>query len=159
YSVLCSAYPKPDSRPEDYANTPCRSVTAELAGAGYRTAMFHSGRFAYLGMESIVRHRGFQTLEDAGDIGGNHESSFGVDEHSTVARILAWIDALPRGEKFFVTYLPIAGHHPYETPVRGPFPDRDEDGRYRNALLYGDASLGELVDGLRARGLEENTLW
>ena len=106
-----------------------------------------------------IRHRGFQTLEDAGDIGGNHHSSFGVDEPSTVSRILSWIDALPRGQKFLVTYLPIAGHHPYETPERGPFPDREEIGRYRNALLYGDASLGALAQGLRDRGVADNTLW
>jgi len=28
-----------------------------------------------------------------------------------------------------------------------------------DALLYGDASLGALIDGLRMRGLAENTLW
>lgn len=73
--------------------------------------------------------------------------------------MLSWIDAQPRGQRFFLTYLPIAGHHPYETPQRGPFPDRDEIGRYRNALRYGDAALGALAEGLRARGFAENTLW
>src|SRR6266849_4380725 len=121
--------------------------------------MFHSGRFGYLGMESIIRNRGYETLEDAGSISGNHNSSFGVDEPATVARMLAWVDGLPRGQRFFLTYLPIAGHHPYETPERGPFPDRDEMGRYRNALHYGDVSLAALGDGLRARDLEEDTLW
>ncbi|PYT26932.1 MAG: hypothetical protein DMG58_21470 [Acidobacteria bacterium] len=159
FSVLCATFPVFDSKPESYEKVPCRSVAAILADAGYRTGLFHSGRFAYLGMESIIRHRGYQTLEDAGDIGGNHHSSFGVDEPSTVSRILSWIDALPRGQNFLVTYLPIAGHHPYETPERGPFPDREEIGRYRNALLYGDASLGTLAQGLVDRGLAENTLW
>jgi arylsulfatase A-like enzyme len=110
-------------------------------------------------MESIVRHRGYQTLEDAGDIGGNHKSSFGVDEPATVARMLAWIDALPHGQRFFLTYLPIAGHHPYATPERGPFAGSDEIDQYRNALHYGDISLGALIEGLRTRGLEENTVW
>ena len=82
-----------------------------------------------------------------------------MDEPSTVARILSWIDALPAGQRFFVTYLPIAGHHPYETPQPGPFPERDEFGRYRNALHYGDTSLGALMRGLRARGLDQNTIW
>ncbi len=159
FSVLCSTFPVFDSKPETYAKVPCRSVAAVLADTGYRTGLFHSGRFAYLGMESIIRNRGYQALEDAGDIGGNHNSSFGVDEPSTVAHILAWIDALPRGRRFLLTYLPIAGHHPYETPERGPFSEREEIGRYRNALRYGDASLGTLVQGLRARGLEENTIW
>jgi len=159
YSVLCSAYPALDSSPELYEHARCRALPSELAAAGYRTALFHSGRFDYLGMQSIIRNRGFQTLEDAGDIGGNHSSSFGVDEPSTVARMLSWIDALPRGQRFALTYLPIAGHHPYETPERGPFPEREELGRYRNSLLYGDAALGQLMDGLRTRGLADNTVW
>jgi phosphoglycerol transferase MdoB-like AlkP superfamily enzyme len=159
FSVLCSTFPAFDSQPEEYANVDCRSVASVLGDAGYRTAMFHSGRFGYLGMESIIRNRGYQTLEDAGDIAGNHNSSFGVDEPATVARMLAWIDNLPRGQRFFLNYLPIAGHHPYATPDRGPFRGGAEIDQYRNALHYGDASLGALVEGLRARGLEQNTVW
>jgi hypothetical protein len=159
FSILCSLYPTIDSSPELYATAPCRALPAVLSNAGYRAALFHSGRFAYLGMEDVIRNRGFSTLEDAGDIGGNHQSSFGVDEPSTVARILSWVDGLPRGQKFFVTYLPIAGHHPYETPERGPYPDKELLDRYRNALHYGDASLGTLMEGLRTRGLDQKTLW
>jgi hypothetical protein len=159
YSVLCSTFPAFDSPPERYANLDCHSVAAVLADAGYRTALFHSGRFGYLGMESIIRHRGYQILEDAGDIGGNHNSSFGVDEPATVTRMLAWIDALPRGQHFFLTYLPIAGHHPYATPERGPFQGAEEIDQYRNALHFGDESLGVLINGLRARGLERNTVF
>jgi arylsulfatase A-like enzyme len=159
FSILCSRYPAFDSAAETYAGVPCRSAAAVLSDRGYRTALFHSGRFAYLGMEAIVRNRGYARLADAGEIGGRHNSSFGVDEPSTVATILEWIDAVPEGQPFFVTYLPIAGHHPYETPEPGPFPDRDEFGRYRNALHYGDAALGALMRGLRARGLDERTLW
>jgi glucan phosphoethanolaminetransferase (alkaline phosphatase superfamily) len=159
FSVLCSTYPAFDSRPETYESIECRSLAEVLADAGYRTGMFHSGRFGYLGMESIIRHRGYQTLEDAGSISGNRNSSFGVDEPATVTRMLAWIDALPQGQPFFLTYLPIAGHHPYATPEPGPFTGTAEVDQYRNALHYGDASLGALREALRARGLEENTVW
>jgi len=159
FSVLCSTYPSFDSSAEMYAAVPCPSIAAALGDRGYATALFHAGRFMYLGMEAIVRNRGYGRLEDAGDIGGNHASSFGIDEPSTVARILGWIDGLPKGQPFFVTYLPIAGHHPYDTPEPGPFPEHDEFGRYRNALHYGDAALGTLIDGLEARGRQQNTLW
>jgi arylsulfatase A-like enzyme len=159
FSILCSAFPAFDTTPEMYAKAPCRSIAAVLADAGYSTALFHSGRFGYLGMESIVHGRGYDTLEDAADIGGHHESSFGVEESATVSRMLSWIDALPGDRPFFLTYLPIAGHHPYETPEPGPFPTRGEIGRYRNAVHYGDQSLGALIEGVRARGLEERTIW
>lgn len=152
FTILCSRYPGRESGP-------CRALPALLAEAGYRTALFHSGRFGYLGMEAVISKRGYQTMADAGDIGGNHNSSFGVDEPSTVARILQWIDGTPAGQPFFLTYLPIAGHHPYETPEPGPFAERDEFGRYRNALHYGDESLGKLMRGLDARGLARKTLW
>ena len=159
FSVLCSVFPSFDSEPKAYEKAPCRALPAALAGEGYRTGLFHSGLFGYLGMESIVRNRGYQTMEDAGDIGGNHHSSFGVDEPVTVRRMLAWIDARPHGQRFFLTYLPIAGHHPYATPEPGPFAGPEELDQYRDALHYGDVSLGTLRDGLRARGLEDNTVW
>jgi arylsulfatase A-like enzyme len=73
--------------------------------------------------------------------------------------MLHWIDSRPDGRRFFLTYLPIAGHHPYATPAPGPFPGDPEAWQYRNALHYADAALGELLAGLRARGLETNTLF
>ena len=159
FSVLCSRYPAMDTETEGYARVATRSLAAVLSEAGYRTALFHSGRFMYLGMEAVVANRGYEVLEDAGAIGGHHESSFGVDEPSTVSRALAWIDSLEPGERFFLTYLPIAGHHPYDTPGPGPFPERDESDRYRNALHCADESLGALIEGVRARGLDERTLF
>src|SRR5207302_8308152 len=121
--------------------------------------VFCSGRFRYLGMESIIRGRGYDGLEDAGDIGGNHNCSFGIVEPSSVRWLLGWLDSQPRGRPFFVTYLPIAGHHPYEAPEPGPFAGRDEFGRYRNALHYADLALGDLMRGIEVRGLDRGTLW
>lgn len=158
FAVLCSRYPAMDTKPEMYERVTTTSLAQMLRGHGYHTALLHSGRFRYLGMESIVRGRGFQVLEDAGQIGGDRDSSFGTDEPSAVRRLLGWIDGLPRGEPFLATYVPIAGHHPYETPEPGPFPERGDIDRYRNALHYADAAVGQLVDGLRARGLERQTV-
>jgi hypothetical protein len=159
FSVLCSRYPLFGAPPDDYPSAPCVSIAAQLRDIGYRTALFHSGRFMYLGMKVLVENRGFDTLEDAGHIGGNVNSSFGVDEPSTVERMLAWVDALPRDQRFFLTYMPVAGHHPYATQHPGPFPNTSELGHYRNALHDGDAALGQLLAGLRARELDERTLY
>ncbi|HSF46960.1 MAG TPA: sulfatase-like hydrolase/transferase, partial [Burkholderiales bacterium] len=159
FSILCSRYPAMDTETEEYWRITTPSLAHILKRAGYRTALFHSGRFMYLGMDAVVENRGYEVLADAGAIGGHYESSFGVDEPSTVRRAFEWIDSLPRGEPFFLTYLPIAGHHPYDTPEPGPFPARAESDRYLNALHYSDASLGALFDGIRERGLDQNTLF
>ena len=159
FSVLCSRYPAMDTASESYSWITTPSIAAGLGGAGYRTALFHSGRFMYLGMYDVVANRGYEVLEDAGAIGGNHESSFGVDEPSTVDRAFKWLDSLSPGERFFLTYLPVAGHHPYNTPEPGPFPEQEDSDRYQNALHYADEALGSLIQGLRDRGLYDRTLF
>jgi hypothetical protein len=159
FATLCSRYPAFDTAPEIYADVPCASLAATLAAAGYRTALFHSGRFMYLGMMSVIDRRGFTVMEDAGAIGGRLDSSFGVDDGSTVARVLRWIDSLDRREPFFVTYLPTSGHNPYVTSIPGPFRNDQDFWRYMNALHEGDTALGALVDGLQARHLDGNTVF
>lgn len=158
-TVHCSLYPALDTTAEMYEQVPAAALATRLAERGYRTGLFHSGRFGYLGMDSMLKDRGFETLEDAGDIGGEHDSSFGIDEPSTVRRMLRWIDDQQSDQPFFLTYLPIAGHHPYETPEPGPFPDGDLLNRYRNALHYSDAALGQFLEGLRQRRLDLRTLF
>jgi hypothetical protein len=157
FSILCSRYPAFNSDAREYSRTQCPALPSLFAAAGYRTALIHSGRFMYLGMNEVIENRGFQTLEDAGAIGGVVESSFGVDEPAAVARLLSFIDAAP-DRPFFAMYLPTAGHHPYATPSPGPFPDDGGIGSYRNALRYGDESLGALFSGLRRRGLDRDTM-
>jgi hypothetical protein len=157
-ATLCSMNPVFGESVERLALLPCDSIASALRADAYRTALFHSGRFAYLGMEAVVANRGFDSLEDAGVIGGQIRSSFGVDEPATVARILAWIDGLKSSDRFFVSYLPIAGHHPYVTPEPGPYAGSDDESRYKNALHYADASLGALLEGLRRRGLADHTV-
>jgi len=158
FSVMCSRYPAFDTAASAYAEAPCGSVMEILRARGYRTALFHSGRFGYLGMNSVIRDRGFEVLEDAGDIGGNQESSFGVDDPATVARILSWIDSLDPENRFAVSYLPVAGHHPYTFSGPGAFGTATERDRYRSALYDGDVSIGVLLDGLRSRGLLQKTM-
>jgi hypothetical protein len=157
FSVLCSRYPAMDTRAETYASAGKPSLAEVFQTHRYHTALFHSGRFMYLGMEAVVENRGFQVLEDAGQIGGAVESSFGVDDSATVTRMLGWIDSLPGKEPFFLTYLPISGHHPYEAP--GPFDHGREDQQYLNALHYSDQELSRFIAGLNDRGLLANTVF
>ncbi|HEX4999115.1 MAG TPA: sulfatase [Terriglobia bacterium] len=158
FSILCSRYPAFNDDAQTYASIRCPALPERLRAAGYQTALIHSGRFMFLGMNAVVENRGFDILEDAATISGNHESSFGIDEPAAVDRLLAFIDSTPPGKPFFAMYLPTAGHHPYATPSPGPFKDDGGIGSYRNALHYGDESLGVLFDGLRRRGLADNTL-
>lgn len=163
FSMLCSQSPGPGTAAEDYthAKVPCPSIASELRRAGYRTALFHSGRFRYLGMQGVVDARGFDELYDAGSIGGEHVSSFGTADASTVARMLEFLEGVKAEQRFFLVYSPISGHHPYRSPGTGPrpFSAKSEQDQYRNDLFAGDHALGALIDGVRARGLGDKVLW
>lgn len=163
FSLICSAAPAAYTDAGQYAagRRPCQDLPGRLSAAGYQTALFHSGRFVYLGMQAVIEDRGYDLTADAGSIGGPFASSFGVDEASTVEHILDFIDRRDPDRPFFVHYLPIAGHHPYESPGNGPRPfgESDEFHRYLSDLAAGDHAIGTLIAGLGARGLTDNTLW
>jgi phosphoglycerol transferase MdoB-like AlkP superfamily enzyme len=163
FSMLCATHPAVQTSAADYVvgKVPCPSIAALLASTGYRTAFFHSGRFRYLGMQGILDGRGFDVAYDAETIGGRYATSFGTDDASTARKLLAFVDELPQGQRFFAVYSPISGHHPYKSPGVGPrpFPERSERERYLNDLHAGDAAFGEILDGLTERGLGERTLF
>ena len=159
--LLCGESPAAHTSASAYAAgaSPCTPIAARLAAAGYRTGLFHSGRFVYLGMQALVEGRGFEVLADAAVIGGPHAASFGTADVATARRVLEFIDA--GAGPFFALYMPIAGHHPYRTPGTGsrPFAARTDAEHHRNDLYAGDEALGELIDGVAARGLMDRTLW
>ncbi len=161
YAALCSFAVARDTVASQYAaeRRPCTSIAQAFKAAGYATALLHSGRFVYLGMEAIVRGRGFDALEDAASIPAKHVSSFGIDDASTARRALTWIDA-QHGAPFFLVYMPIGGHHPYETAGEGPrpFTETYDHDRYANDLYRADHATGLLLEGLRARGLYERSV-
>lgn len=160
FSLMFSTAPAIDLNAEQHVNGSGsgRSLADELRTEGYDTGLFHSGRFMYLGMDAVVESSGFDQSVDAGGISGKSNSSFGVDEPATVEAMLNWLDGREAGKPFFLTYLPIAGHHPYDTPKPGPFPGDAEESQYLNALHYADEALGDLLAGLQERGLLENSL-
>lgn len=163
FSMLCGRAPLSGAEASDHGRSqvPCASVAALLGRAGFRTGLFHSGWFAYLGMEAVVRGRGFETLVDAGSIDSPHRSSFGVDDRATAQRLLAFVDAVPRGQRFFAVFMPIAGHHPYHAPGDTPRPlaETDDHDAYLNDLGVADAAFGLLRAGLTARGLDSETVY
>lgn len=163
FSSLCGDSPSPHTPAESYsrAKLPESCLPDVFQAARYRTGLFHSGRFAYLGMEDVLRDRSFDVLKDAATIESQHTSSFGCDDMATTRATLAFIDeTLAQNKPFFAVYMPISGHHPYRSPGTGtrPFPENTELDAYLNDVHMADEAMGALFDGLKQRGLWDNTL-
>ena len=157
FALLCSRHPAVDVSVFVHAEASCDPLAGLLGGNGYQSGLFHSGRFDYLGMDAIVGRQRFDVREDAGVIGGDRESSFGIDESFTVERMLEWIDARDADRPFLLIYLPIAGHHPYVSPGPQVFTGTGQLAAYKNALRHADVSVAMLVDGIETRGLDDST--
>lgn len=141
-------------------------IAGQFRDAGYRTGLFSSERLDGEAMEQFVDRAGYDIAHEfgrdlAGHVRKNVLNSWGSREEYTISRIEQWLDAQPRDSApFFLTYLTVATHHPYSVPPGFPirFPGDNDAARYRNALHYSDVALGQLLDGLKARGLLDNTI-
>ena len=68
YATLCGHMPRFGVSAEQHAALPCEPFPRTLANAGYRTALFHSGRFAYLGMAELLAGKGFDNWKTLGPL-------------------------------------------------------------------------------------------
>jgi lipoteichoic acid synthase len=147
-ALLCGLPPRPDAAPADYRDEARAALPHRLRALGHRSALFHAGRFDFLGMRDVIGGMGFDVLADAATIRGARESSFGVDEEAAIGALLRWVREQDASRPLLACWLPIAGHHPYSSPAGGPFPTDSELGCYRNAIHYADRSLRALWQGL-----------
>lgn len=137
-----------------------------LKPRGYATAFMSSGDLDWEGMGYMMRGRGFDAILDQRDLPGPPLSSWGKPDRLLFESLLRWIDAPERaGRPFYVVCWTDQTHDPYQPSPnlrqfdffggRGENPDLS---RYLNVLREVDAGIGELFDGLRARGLADDTL-
>jgi phosphoglycerol transferase MdoB-like AlkP superfamily enzyme len=154
----------------EYPRLPGTTTAQVLKPHGYRTAFIHNGDLEYTNQRGFLKDRGFDTMWDYRDLDGGvpdpNGFSWGVADRHLVDGILKWVDQ-DRDRPFFVLTWTIQAHHPYTEPVQDkkdffqgsipPGDDYDLD-LYLNALHETDREIGRLLDGLRERGLADDTL-
>ncbi len=151
---------------QDYPTYPGETTADVLGARGYRTAFLTSGYLDYVNQAAFLSDRGFGELID-GKAMGEAVNSWGVSDALLVDKTLEWIDR-DRQRPFYAVAWTQASHHPYD-PQPGqaevdffegrPAPEDAWDlGRYLNTLAEVDRQLGRLFDGLRERGLDQDTV-
>jgi arylsulfatase A-like enzyme len=152
----------------EYPGFPGDTLASLLRSRGYRTAFLHSGHLEYVNQERFLGGRGFDELLDWKDLGdGPGHFSWGGSDRVLIDRTLDWIDR-DRTRPFYGVVWTQQSHHPYDPAPgqetvdffgKGPLPPDDWDlGRYLNTVRDADRQLGRLFEGLRERGLADDTL-
>ena len=153
---------------QEHPDFPGRTAAGVLQARGYRTAFLTSGFVDYVNQDGFLRDRGFDEVRGFEELAlGEPINSWGGGDAALVDRALEWIDR-DRTRPFFATVWTQQAHHPYD-PAPGqpvvdyfegaPLPPDDYDlGRYLNAVADVDRAVGRLFAGLRARGLDDETI-
>lgn len=153
---------------QEHPDFPGRTAADVLKGRGYRTAFLTSGFVDYVNQDGFLRARGYDDVRGWKELSGAEPvNSWGGSDAVLVDRALEWIDR-DRTRPFYATVWTQQAHHPYDSVPGhqevdffggGPRPADDYDlGRYLNAVASVDRQLGRLFEGLRARGLDDETL-
>lgn len=93
--------------------------------------------------------QGFQLYDDSLE-GGKADESRMISERragETVERALAWLDAMPEGERFFLWVHLFDPHASYDPP--SPHREAYADEPYQGEIHYMDAQVGRLLDHRR----------
>ena len=164
FSIGCSLYPYPpgDNITSINPRIPCYSISEVMADQGYKTALYHSGKFSFWKKLNFYKRRGFDVMQDAKSIPGHQKAEkfhWGIDEFTTAKAIVDFIEK-NKNNSFFVQYINVFPHSPYDY-LEGDwaiFPKKRGIHSYHNCLRYADAAIKEVVDGVRKLGLEDDTL-
>ncbi|MBI1949566.1 MAG: sulfatase-like hydrolase/transferase [Deltaproteobacteria bacterium] len=167
FSVLCGLFPLPEAQFETRAlpRIACPSLPETLTAAGYDAALFHGGYFAFTDKLALLSERGFQVLMD-GESAPDRERWFtngwGIDDAAIVEHGLAWLSQREDPSRpSLAVYIPLLPHYEYFLPpgVPEPFGKRTLRERYQNGVHYTDELFGRVVEGYRAREIEDDTLF
>ncbi|MCC7073348.1 MAG: sulfatase-like hydrolase/transferase [Deltaproteobacteria bacterium] len=166
YSLVCSDYPPPDASNITKLNPriDCGELSEVMAAQGVKSAVFHGGPFGFYDKLALLGGRRYHTLLDAPAIAAEDPERWfthhwGIDDRAAVKATLSWIDSLSSDERFAAVVIPIAAHYPYSLPP--DVPHATVDARYErflSAVRYVDLVFEELMKGLEARGLADETL-
>jgi hypothetical protein len=163
FSMTCSDFPPPNAKNimEVNPRIDCGALPEVMQKNGIHAGLFHGGDFGFYDKLQLLGMRGFEIQQDARAIAreGLWENDWGIDDRGTVDALLAWIDGLPRGERFFAVVIPITAHYPYDIPpdVTPAFPGHAAKDRFFSAVHFLDDAFGRLHAGLAQRGLADDT--
>jgi arylsulfatase A-like enzyme len=165
FSLTCSSYPHTTPQAETYTNpsVDCLSISELLKDRGYRTGLFHGGRFSYTRKDAFFRHRHYDVMRDAETL--RHRARYaavpwGTDDRAVIDDSIAWLEQGNPEAPFFLHVIFLAPHEPYlVNDAPEPFGNKTNLSRYRNATLFIDSQVGRIWDWINAHGKADDTLF
>lgn len=161
-----SIYPAGDiAMSTGYGDRVLPSLPRLLGENNYISNTFHINDVKFWDRNRLYPALGFTTYYDKPAFKNDHFNSFGASDEELYKVGLEKLKLLDQQNKpFYAQFVTASSHHPFKVPSerqRITMPDNLQGtqlGNYLTAINYTDYALGELIKGLKASGLWENTV-
>ncbi|WP_416293489.1 LTA synthase family protein [Paenibacillus illinoisensis] len=148
-----------------YADKALPSLPKLLSSNGYQTATFHSNDVRFWNRDQLYQALGFDQYYDIDYFGTEDSIAFSASDEVLYSKTLDKLEEMQaEGSPFYAQIISMSAHHPYHLPERKvslTLPERYADtlpGNYLVSQHYADQAVGQFIDGLKQRGLWENSL-
>jgi phosphoglycerol transferase MdoB-like AlkP superfamily enzyme len=112
---------------------------------GYATPFFYGGEPEFANIKSYILHGGFDPIVSKSDFSSKDmNSKWGAHDGVVMKRVLEDINRTK--QPFFVTWLTLSSHEPFETPLPAVLQGTDMTSQFLNSLHYTDQVIGDFVD-------------
>ncbi|RYY87179.1 MAG: LTA synthase family protein [Chitinophagaceae bacterium] len=111
---------------------------------GYQTAFYYGGEPEFANLKSYLLGAGFDPLVQKSDFAAKDQNSkWGAHDGVVADRIIS--DISGQSQPFFITWLTLSSHEPFETPAAPAIRGSDDVHLFLNSLHYTDSVLYRFV--------------
>ncbi len=147
---------------KEYLNTDLYSLPILLKDKGYETIAFHGNTPDYYNREGMYPQLGIDTFFSSAQLKQDEVISMGISDGSLLKQSLTHLEEMK--EPFYSLFVTLTSHGPFKIPQE--LQDLRFEGELKGTILadyfqsinYFDRMLGEFIEGLKERGLYDNTI-
>lgn len=120
-------------------------LASRMAREGYSTSFLYGGDINFTNTKGYLKRTGFQRIIADTDFSAKERRSnkWGVNDEFTFARLLTEIKSQKPDSQYFISFLTLSSHEPFEVPLN------KIDDKVYNAAAYTDSCLGRFMTELR----------
>lgn len=141
------------------------SLPRLLETKGYEAYTFHVNKVGFWNRNELYPALGFSGYYDKKYFRNDHFNSFGAsDEQLYITAVEKLAELQKKGGPFYAQLVTASSHHPFQIPdafKRITVPEKLKNtmlGDYLTAINYTDYAIGTLIEGLKQKGLWDNTV-
>jgi len=128
-----------------------------LKEKSYRTPFFYGGEPEFANIKSYLLHAGFNPLIQVSNFKKKDlNSKWGAHDGVVADRVMQYLDTVT--PPFFVTWLTLSSHEPFEVPQKPVFKGSDHTSQFLSSLHYTDSVITEFIRKAKQQAWWHNTL-